>query len=198
MALTPEDIKAVQFGTVKMKSGYDMDEVDAFLDRVEAEVTRLRAEVASLRANRPGSAELTGLRQAASEVLDELNRLGTGPASSTGGAPTRTGPSFAAGPPGPPPPPAGGSADTAPAATSPPPPPGPPGPPGPPPASPPRPPGPPGPPPPAPPGAAPRDLPPPTAAPVDLPPPPGVSGASGGTQAPPVPEQDQPWAPPPR
>ena len=49
MALTPEDIKAVQFGTVKMKSGYDMEDVDAFLDTVELELGRLLAENASLK-----------------------------------------------------------------------------------------------------------------------------------------------------
>ncbi len=49
MTLTPQDVKAVQFGTVKMKSGYDMEDVDAFLDQVESELGRLLAENASLR-----------------------------------------------------------------------------------------------------------------------------------------------------
>lgn len=49
MTLTPEDVKAVQFGTVKRKSGYDMEDVDAFLDQVEAELGRLLSENASLR-----------------------------------------------------------------------------------------------------------------------------------------------------
>lgn len=48
MALTPQDVQSVQFATVKMKTGYDMEDVDAFLDRVEAELVRLNAENASL------------------------------------------------------------------------------------------------------------------------------------------------------
>lgn len=49
MALTPQDIQAVQFATVKMKTGYDMEDVDAFLDKVEAEIAGLLAENASLK-----------------------------------------------------------------------------------------------------------------------------------------------------
>ena len=35
MALTPEDVRNKQFSTAKRKSGYEMDEVDAFLDEIE-------------------------------------------------------------------------------------------------------------------------------------------------------------------
>lgn len=49
MALTPEDVKAVTFSTVKMKTGYSMKEVDEFLDMVESEVGWLRADNAALR-----------------------------------------------------------------------------------------------------------------------------------------------------
>src|SRR5437879_169748 len=41
MPLTPEDVRNKQFSTVRLREGYDMDEVDAFLDEVEAELTRL-------------------------------------------------------------------------------------------------------------------------------------------------------------
>ena len=41
MALTPTEVHAQQFTTVRMRTGYDMDEVDAFLDVVEAEISRL-------------------------------------------------------------------------------------------------------------------------------------------------------------
>jgi len=34
MALTPEDVRNKQFSTVRLKEGYDEDEVDEFLDRV--------------------------------------------------------------------------------------------------------------------------------------------------------------------
>lgn len=41
MPLTPEDVRNKQFTTVRLREGYDEDEVDAFLDEVEAELTRL-------------------------------------------------------------------------------------------------------------------------------------------------------------
>ncbi|HEX4833530.1 MAG TPA: DivIVA domain-containing protein [Trebonia sp.] len=39
--LTPEDVRAVQFGTTRLKPGYDEEEVDIFLTRAEAELARL-------------------------------------------------------------------------------------------------------------------------------------------------------------
>lgn len=50
MALTPTDVHNQQFTTVRMRTGYDMDEVDAFLDVVETEIGRLLAENDDLRA----------------------------------------------------------------------------------------------------------------------------------------------------
>lgn len=50
MALTPADVHNQQFTTVRMRTGYDMDEVDAFLDVVETEIARLLAENDDLRA----------------------------------------------------------------------------------------------------------------------------------------------------
>lgn len=50
MALTPADVHNQQFTTVRMRTGYDMDEVDSFLDVVESEITRLLAENDDLRA----------------------------------------------------------------------------------------------------------------------------------------------------
>ena len=50
MGLTPADVHNQQFTTVRMRTGYDMDEVDAFLDAVEAEIGRLLAENDDLRA----------------------------------------------------------------------------------------------------------------------------------------------------
>lgn len=60
MALTPADVHAQQFTTVRMRTGYDMDEVDAFLDVVEAEIARLLSDNDDLRAQ---------LTQAQSRVL---------------------------------------------------------------------------------------------------------------------------------
>ncbi|CAM5226349.1 Cell cycle protein GpsB [Streptomyces griseoloalbus] len=50
MPLTPEDVRNKQFTTVRLREGYDQDEVDAFLDEVEAELTRLLRENEDLRA----------------------------------------------------------------------------------------------------------------------------------------------------
>src|SRR5882757_2199013 len=50
MALTPEDVHNKQFTTVRLREGYDEEEVDAFLDEVEAELTRLLRENEELRA----------------------------------------------------------------------------------------------------------------------------------------------------
>ncbi|MDP4824468.1 MAG: DivIVA domain-containing protein, partial [Candidatus Nanopelagicales bacterium] len=60
MALTPTEVHAQQFTTVRMRTGYDMDEVDAFLDVVEAEISRLLGDNDDLRAQ---------LTQAQSRVL---------------------------------------------------------------------------------------------------------------------------------
>src|SRR3954471_22819868 len=50
MPLTPEDVRNKQFTTVRLREGYDEDEVDAFLDEVEGELTRLLRENEDLRA----------------------------------------------------------------------------------------------------------------------------------------------------
>ena len=50
MPLTPEDVRNKQFTTVRLREGYDEDEVDAFLDEVETELTRLLRENEELRA----------------------------------------------------------------------------------------------------------------------------------------------------
>ena len=60
MALTPTEVHAQQFTTVRMRTGYDMDEVDAFLDVVGAEISRLLGDNDDLRAQ---------LTQAQSRVL---------------------------------------------------------------------------------------------------------------------------------
>ena len=38
MELTPQDVREVRFGTTRMRAGYDMAEVDAFLDAIESAV----------------------------------------------------------------------------------------------------------------------------------------------------------------
>jgi DivIVA domain-containing protein len=44
MPLTPDDVRNKRFTPVRLREGYDMAEVDAFLDEVEAELIRLAEE----------------------------------------------------------------------------------------------------------------------------------------------------------
>ena len=55
MPLTAADVRAMQFATTRMRSGYDMDEVDAFLDIIEADVAQYADE---LQRSRDGEAVL--------------------------------------------------------------------------------------------------------------------------------------------
>jgi len=55
MPLTAADVRATKFSTTRMKSGYDMDEVDAFLDIIEADVAQYADE---LQRSRDGEAVL--------------------------------------------------------------------------------------------------------------------------------------------
>jgi len=41
--LSAQDVRDVQFGTTRVKAGYDMSDVDAFLDKVEAAITHYSA-----------------------------------------------------------------------------------------------------------------------------------------------------------
>jgi DivIVA domain-containing protein len=45
MPLSSQDVHDKQFKLVRNSTGYDMDEVDAFLDEVEAEISRLTDEL---------------------------------------------------------------------------------------------------------------------------------------------------------
>lgn len=49
MPLTPQDVQDKQFATVRLKEGYDMQEVDDFLDEVQAELERIQRENDELR-----------------------------------------------------------------------------------------------------------------------------------------------------
>ena len=49
MPLTPEDVQNKEFTTVRLREGYDMQEVDEFLDEVEAELSRMYRENEELR-----------------------------------------------------------------------------------------------------------------------------------------------------
>lgn len=45
MPLTAAEVRATKFSTTRLRSGYDMDEVDAFLDIIEADVTQYADEL---------------------------------------------------------------------------------------------------------------------------------------------------------
>ena len=49
MPLTPSEVRATQFATTRIRSGYDVDEVDAFLDIVEAEIAALSSNLQQAR-----------------------------------------------------------------------------------------------------------------------------------------------------
>jgi len=45
MPLTPAEVRAMQFATTRVRSGYDVDEVDAFLDIVEGDIAALSGDL---------------------------------------------------------------------------------------------------------------------------------------------------------
>jgi DivIVA domain-containing protein len=55
MPLTAAEVRATQFSTTRIRGGYDMDEVDAFLDIIEADVAQYADE---LQRSRDGEAVL--------------------------------------------------------------------------------------------------------------------------------------------
>lgn len=55
MPITASEVRATQFATTRMRAGYDMDEVDAFLDILEADVAQYADE---LQRSRDGEAVL--------------------------------------------------------------------------------------------------------------------------------------------
>ena len=63
MTLTPQEVREKQFTTVKMRTGYDMDEVDTFLDSVESALGALIVDNDDLRAqlaSKPAAAVTSG------------------------------------------------------------------------------------------------------------------------------------------
>jgi DivIVA domain-containing protein len=93
MPLTAAEVRATQFSTTRMRAGYDMDEVDAFLDIVEADVSQYADE---LQRSRDGEAVLrtqcdqlqTRLTLAEQRVADNETGLAPAGAASAAVAPT--------------------------------------------------------------------------------------------------------------
>jgi len=82
--ITAADVRATQFGTTRMRSGYEMDEVDAFLDIIEADVAQYADE---LQRSRDGEAvlrtqcdqlqvRLTAAEQRVAELQEQLATTG--------------------------------------------------------------------------------------------------------------------------
>ena len=77
MPLTSAEVRAVQFGTTRLRSGYDMDEVDSFLDIIEADIGQLTDE---LQRSRDGEAVLrTQCDQLQSRLAAAEQRLAAEP-----------------------------------------------------------------------------------------------------------------------
>lgn len=70
MPLTPEDVHNKQFTTVRLREGYDEEEVDAFLDEVEAELTRLLRENEELRAKLAAATRAAAAAQQAPPMME--------------------------------------------------------------------------------------------------------------------------------
>lgn len=68
MTLTPQDVQNKEFLTVRLREGYDMQEVDEFLDQVEAELRRLLSENDSLRDKAETAPEDAGEVASAADV----------------------------------------------------------------------------------------------------------------------------------
>ncbi len=78
MPLTPEDVQNKEFTTVRLREGYDMQEVDEFLDEVEAELSRMHRENDELRDKLAAVTRGGGLVSAA-ETLGGPQRQAEGP-----------------------------------------------------------------------------------------------------------------------
>jgi DivIVA domain-containing protein len=72
VALTPQDVRDKQFTPTRFKTGYDEDEVDAFLDVVESELTTLLDRIQSLESDLGGTGGPRGSIEAADPVAKEL------------------------------------------------------------------------------------------------------------------------------
>jgi len=86
MPITAAEVRATQFATTRLRAGYDMDEVDAFLDIIEADVAQYADE---LQRSRDGEAvlrtqcdqlqgRLVGAEQRLSEAQEQLATVAKG------------------------------------------------------------------------------------------------------------------------
>lgn len=76
MALSAQDVHDKQFKLVRNSTGYDMDEVDAFLDEVEAEIARLTDAVQAAHEQSAAASAVAGESTsiAAARILEMAER----------------------------------------------------------------------------------------------------------------------------
>jgi DivIVA domain-containing protein len=77
MALSSQDIHDKQFKLVRNSTGYDMDEVDAFLDEVESEIARLTDELGAAQEQVSAASEVPEAEStsaAAARILEMAQR----------------------------------------------------------------------------------------------------------------------------
>ena len=77
MALSAQDVHDKQFKLVRNSTGYDMDEVDAFLDEVEAEIARLTDAVQAAHEQSAAASAVAGAEPtsaAAARILEMAER----------------------------------------------------------------------------------------------------------------------------
>lgn len=74
MALTPEDVRNKQFATVRLREGYDLDEVDSFLDEIESTFDAYAKEIADLQSTSRGEIPAS-IREELSKAADENTAL---------------------------------------------------------------------------------------------------------------------------
>lgn len=88
MELTAQDVRDVRFGTTRMRAGYDMTEVDAFLDTIETSVesyaTGLRNSRDEVDALRSQVHQLQARLESVQAELDECRAV-SAPASPNDG-----------------------------------------------------------------------------------------------------------------
>jgi DivIVA domain-containing protein len=77
--LSAQDVHDKQFKLVRQSTGYDIDEVDAFLDEVETAIRQMSEELAAARAGQSESAEPADMGMPAGEPAAEA-----APASAAG------------------------------------------------------------------------------------------------------------------
>jgi DivIVA domain-containing protein len=113
MPLTPEDVRNKQFTTVRLREGYDEDEVDAFLDEVETELRRLIRENDELRAKLAAATKAASAAPAAATTAPQPVVEKKEPEPEPEPAPAPEPPKSVEAPPPAPEPAAGGGADSA-------------------------------------------------------------------------------------